>query len=80
MGGEATHHRYTNITDAATAAQDIKDYGIFEKGAKVFDTMVAPRLQADAKAALDLMHHANPELKARVLGAVIRDLAGILDL
>ena len=75
-GGEPTHHRYTNITDAATAALDIQDLTIFEQGARVFDTMVAPRLPTDAKAALDLMHHANQELKARVLGAVIRDMAG----
>ena len=44
-GGQPTHHRYTNITDAADAAQDIKDKDIFEQGAKVFDTMIAPRLQ-----------------------------------
>ena len=75
-GGAPTHHRYTNITDAATAAQNVRDRTIFDQGASVFDTMVAARLQTDAKAAVDLMHQANQEFKARVLGAVIRDMAG----
>ena len=75
-GGELSHQRYENITTAATAAQDIKDRDIFEHGAKVFDTAIATHLTETIRAAVDMMHVENAEFKGRVLGAVIRDMAG----